>query len=159
MILYTKFVHNIHDPQVSSEQAITRRGLKICQKGDQIKTLTENRWDVASQSTENVWYRVSFDGKAPTCECPYHIKGEGRRCKHIAAIEHILLISEELSHDNHITIKKPEVQCPDCNSISALDHTLAGAGSGRRTSVVPVGDGSEIIWAWSIVKCRMHTSH
>ena len=130
---------------VVSEQAITHRGLKICQKGDQIKTLTENRWDVASQSTENVWYRVSFDGKAPTCECPYHIKGEGRRCKHIAAIEHVLLISDVASHGKPITIKKPELQCPDCNSISALDHTLAGTRSDRRTSVVPVGDSSEII--------------
>ena len=33
-------------------QAITRRGLRIYQKGDQIKTLSEKRWEVASQNTD-----------------------------------------------------------------------------------------------------------
>ena len=41
----------------TSEQCITRRGLRIYQKGDQIKTLTGHRWNVASQGTEGVWYR------------------------------------------------------------------------------------------------------
>ena len=76
-----------------SEQCITRRGLCIYQKGDQIKALNGNRWDVASQSTEGVWYRVSFAGESPTCECAYHATGKGCRCKHIAAAEHALPIS------------------------------------------------------------------
>ena len=38
----------------ASEQCITRRGLQIYQRGDQIKTLTGYRWDVASQSEEGV---------------------------------------------------------------------------------------------------------
>ena len=52
----------------ASEQCITRRGLHIYQKGDQIKDIGGNRWDVASQSTEGAWYRVSFGGESPTCE-------------------------------------------------------------------------------------------
>ena len=51
----------------ATEQRITLRGLHIYQKGDQIKTLSGNRWDVASQGTEGVWYRVSFAGESPTC--------------------------------------------------------------------------------------------
>ena len=50
--------HKKHQIGVVSEQAITRRGLKICQKGDQIKALTENRWDVASQSTDGIGCRL-----------------------------------------------------------------------------------------------------
>ncbi len=42
----------------ASEQSITRRGLHIYQKGNQIKYLGGNRWDVASQGTEDVLYRV-----------------------------------------------------------------------------------------------------
>ncbi len=44
----------------TSEQSMTRRGLRIYQKGDQIKTLTGHRWDVASQSEEGVRYGASF---------------------------------------------------------------------------------------------------
>ena len=58
MIPMTHKKHQKSSIGVVSEQTITRRGLKICQKGGQIKALTENSWDVASQSTENVWYRV-----------------------------------------------------------------------------------------------------
>ena len=47
----------------ASERCMTRRGLRIYRKGDQIKTLTGNRWDVASQSAEGAWYRVSFTGE------------------------------------------------------------------------------------------------
>ena len=39
-----------------------------------------------------------------------------RRCKHIAAIEHVLLITDVAPHGKPITIKKPELQCPDCKS-------------------------------------------
>ena len=43
-----------------SEQAITRRGRRICAKGGQIRTLTGNRWDVASQGTEGRWYKGEY---------------------------------------------------------------------------------------------------
>ena len=97
-----------------SEQTITRRGLRIYQKGDQIKTLNGNRWDVASQGTEGVRYRVSFAGESPTCECAYHTTGKGRRCKHIAAVEHMLLISSEASLGRKVDIKERELGCPKC---------------------------------------------
>lgn len=76
-----------------SAQAITRRGRHIYQKGDQIKTPGGNRRDVVTQGTEGVWYRVSFVGESPTCECAYHTAGKGCRCKHMAAVEQALLIS------------------------------------------------------------------
>ena len=107
----------------ASEQAITRRGLHIYQKGDQIKALTGNRWDVASQGTEGVWYRVSFAGKSPTCECPYHTTGKGCRCKHIAAVEHTLLISSEAALGKKVDVKEKELVCPDCKK---GEHTRDG---------------------------------
>ena len=54
----------------ASGNGIPRRGLHIYQKGDQIKTLTGNRWDVASQGTEGAWCRVSFAGEGPHASAP-----------------------------------------------------------------------------------------
>ncbi len=98
----------------ASEQSITRRGLRIYQKGDQIKALTGHRWDVASQSEEGVWYRVSFAGDSPTCECAYHTTGKGCRCKHIAAVEHTLLISSEATFGKKVEVEEKELCCPGC---------------------------------------------
>ena len=43
-------------------QAITRRGLRIYQNGDQIKTIDAKNWDVASQSTDGnrSWVRFAL---------------------------------------------------------------------------------------------------
>ena len=57
MILYTKSVHNTHRKSsigVVSEQTIMWIR-EICQSGGQIKALTENSWDVASQSLYGMW--------------------------------------------------------------------------------------------------------
>ena len=60
----------------ASEQSITRRGLRIYQRGDQIKALSGDRWDVASQGTEGVWCRVSFAGEPHVrVSVPHHRKG------------------------------------------------------------------------------------
>ena len=98
----------------ASEQSITRRGLRIYQKGDQIKALSGDRWDVASQGTKGVWYRVSFAGESPTCECAYHTTGKGCRCKHIAAVEHVLFISSEAALGRKVDVGKQDLACPDC---------------------------------------------
>lgn len=72
-----------------SEQCITRRGLHIHQKGDQIKALSRNRWDVVFQGAEGVWCRVSFAGKSTTRECAYHTTrkecGYKHPCKSVAS--------------------------------------------------------------------------
>ena len=78
-----------------SQKTITRRGLRICRKDDQIRTLTGERWDVASESKDGEWHQVSFACDGPTCECKYHATGRGRRCKHIAAVKQLLLILSE----------------------------------------------------------------
>ncbi len=57
---------------------------------------------MASQDTKSVWCQVSFAGESPTCECICHTTGKGRRCKHIAAVEHILLILFEVVLDKKV---------------------------------------------------------
>ena len=108
----------------ASEQAITRRGLRIYQMGGQIKTLSGNLWDVASQSEKDVWYRVSFAVESPTCECPYHITGKGCRCKHIAAVEHNLLIMSQPIRGEEKAIEQRELSCPDCGETKYTRHGL-----------------------------------
>ena len=91
----------------ASEQSITRRGLRIYQRGDQIKALSGDRRDMASQGTKGVWCRVSFAGESPACEC---------RCKHIAAVKHALLISSEAALGKKIGIMEQDLACPDCGT-------------------------------------------
>lgn len=98
----------------TSEQAITRKGLAIYEMGGQIEPLTDNRWRVASWSQPNVSYVVSFGLNIPTCECEFHIKGNGRRCKHIAAIEHTLLAKTESPDVQSYYIPERKLKCPSC---------------------------------------------
>ena len=111
-----------------SQQTITRRGLRICQKDSQIKALGGDQWDVASQGANNEWYRVSFAYDGPTCECAYHTRGRGRRCKHIAAVEQLLAISSEPAPGGHTVIKEQEVRCPKCKR---EDYTRDGIYHGK----------------------------
>ncbi|MBI1657501.1 MAG: hypothetical protein IS632_01830 [Thaumarchaeota archaeon] len=112
----------------ASEQCITRRGLPIHQKRDQIKTLTWNRWDVAFRDTEGVWCRVSFAGESPTCECAYHAMGKECMCKHIAAVEHILPIRSRPSHGKGIALGRQDLGRPTARmrNIPATGGTAAG---------------------------------
>ena len=111
-----------------SQKTITRRGLRICQKDGQIKALSGDRWDVASQSVNDEWYRVSMSLEGPTCECKYHATGRGRRCKHIAAVEQLLSISSEPAPAEHIVIEEQEMRCPKCK---CMDYTRDGIYHGK----------------------------
>ena len=111
-----------------SQKTITRRGLRICQKDGQIKALSGDRWDVASQSVNDEWYRVSMSLEGPTCECKYHATGKGRRCKHIAAVEQLLSISSEPAPAEHIVIEEQEMRCPKCK---CMDYTRDGIYHGK----------------------------
>ena len=97
-----------------SQKTITRRGLRICRKDGQIRTLTGERWDVASESRDGGWCLVSFARDGPTCECPHRATARGRGRKHIAAVEQLLLISSETAPGKRTAIKEREIMCPDC---------------------------------------------
>ena len=72
----------------ASEQSIDRSGHQIYEKGGQIKALTDRRWDVESQSREGVTYRCrSAAASLPAS----HMTGKWYRCRHTAAVEHMLL--------------------------------------------------------------------
>ena len=98
-----------------SEEVITRRGLAIYQKGDQIKAISKTSWDVASQNMEGKQYRVSFATSAPTCKCKYYSTGNGTRCKHISAVEHLMLaeVESESSHEK-VIIDEQKLACLEC---------------------------------------------
>ena len=146
----------------ASEQSITRRGLDVYQKGDQIKALGGNRWDVASRGTEGVWYRVSLAGESPTCECAYHTTGNGCRCKHIAAAWHALLVSSEAALDRKVDVGEQDLSCPDCVGKRSTpvtdDGTAASTRRGRGTGALYAGGGSGTTRALSTAGCRARTS-
>ncbi len=100
----------------TSQQNIDRSGREIYEKGDQITVLTDKRCDVKSQSMEGVTYRVSYGCGKFTCECPYHVAGKGRRCKHIAAIEYMLLREAESPRSGETVIDEAELACTECGS-------------------------------------------
>ena len=119
-----------------SQKTITRRGLRICQKDGQIKALSGDRWDVASQSVNNERYRVSMSLEGPTCECKYHATGRGRRCKHIAAVEQLLSISSEPAPAEHIVIEEQEMRC---SKFKRKDYTRDGIYHGKYEDKQPYG--------------------
>lgn len=53
-------------------------------------------------------------GESLTCECAYHATGKGCRCKHIAAVEHALLILSEASLGRKIVVREKDLACPEC---------------------------------------------
>ena len=122
-------VWNEKKPENGGEAARQRRrtrarGPRTFNKGGQIKSLGGYRWDVASESKEGVWYRVSYATKSPTCECEYHTTGGQCRCKHIAAVEHLLLVAAESEYDpKEIVIERQDLKCPKCPS---KEHTRDG---------------------------------
>ena len=61
----------------SSQYAITRSGLRICQKDGQIKALGGDRCDVASQGVNNEWYRVSMSLEGPRASASTTPRGRG----------------------------------------------------------------------------------
>ena len=122
------------------QQTTTRRGLRICQKDGQIKALGGDRWDVASQSAKNKWYRVSFACDGPTCDCKYYATGRGRRCKHIAAVEQLLSTSSEPAPTEHVVIEEQGVGCPKCKRKDyARDGTCRGRYEDRQLYRCPCG--------------------
>ena len=119
-----------------SQQTITRRGLRICQKGGQIKTLGDDRWDVASQSAEDEWYRVSFGCNSPTCERICHATGRGRGRERTAAVERPLAISSKPAPRGREAIGERESRRPDCG---LKDPNFDGVYRGRYEDVQRYG--------------------
>ena len=100
----------------TSQQNIDRSGREIYEQGDQITILTDKRCDVKSQSREGATYRVSYGYGKFTCECPCHMAGKGRRCKHITAVECMLLREAESSPGKEVIIGEAELKCTECGS-------------------------------------------
>ena len=100
----------------TTQQNIDSSGREIYEKGGQITVLTDKRCDVKSQTVEGKTYRVSYGLDKFTCECPYHIHGEGCRCKHIAAVQYMLLQETKSSSKGERIIDEAKLKCPDCKS-------------------------------------------
>lgn len=95
------------------------RGLTIVGLGNQIKRITDSRYLVKSQSSEN-WYEVRqrFDGNGWTCSCPDNTYRK-TMCKHLWAVH----VSRELriavtNEEPVIEIPQPQIEmvCYQCGS-------------------------------------------
>ena len=77
--------------QKRSQREIDRRGIKIAKSKGQVNQICSKHWEVASQSDRNKIYEVTtLKDEKFGCECQYYIKGDMRRCKHIAAVEFVI---------------------------------------------------------------------
>ena len=117
------------------KQNIDVSGRKIYEKGDQITLLSHNRCDVKSQSTEGATYKVWYGCNKFTCECPYHVNGKGRRCKHIAAVEYMLLQKAGSSHAGKMIINKVNLKCTMCGSCKYVKNGKDKCKSGEKQRV------------------------
>ena len=118
-------------------------------------------WDVASQNTDGNRYWVSFEFEHSTCECAYHTTGKECGCKHIAAVEHLLLISSEAALGKKISVEEHELKCPTCKKKKFVrDGWYRGEYEDMQRYSAPYANGgSETIWALSTVTYRVCSSH
>ena len=100
----------------TTQQKIDKSGREIYEKGGQITVLTDKQCDVKSQTDEDKTYRVSYGLDKFTCECPYHLHGKGCRCKHIAAVQYMLLQETKSPPKEEKSIDEVELKCPKCKS-------------------------------------------
>ena len=79
--------------------------------------LKEGRYKVESQSQKDKFYDVTtLEGKWG-CTCKYHISGRKRHCKHIVAVQMVIMRSEAEKQDKQakkMVISKPKEFCPHC---------------------------------------------
>ena len=101
----------------SSLKSIECKAARILSAGDQIKCIGSGRWGVRSKP-EGQEYVVSLSENGCTCKCFYHVNRKGARCKHIVAVE-MLLVSQANVQDagEPMTLDKPDVRCPNCKSV------------------------------------------
>ena len=101
----------------SDPREIERRGVQIADGEGQIKHPYKKRWEVASQSAAGKWYEVALAENGFHCGCKYHEEGGGRRCKHIAAVEIILLReAHAVTSGEQLVIEPAEPACRKCGS-------------------------------------------
>ena len=93
---------------------IEAKAEEIFSAGDQIKKLSDERWQVSSQSVAGRSYVVSFGMKGSSCECGYNRKRKGARCKHIVAVEvHIMSQKDPTTSPAGTVLGRAEVKCPN----------------------------------------------
>ncbi|MCW6159299.1 MAG: DDE-type integrase/transposase/recombinase [Thermoplasmatales archaeon] len=90
------------------------KGKEIAGHEGQIKRISDNEYQVHSQSKEFTVYSIRKTATGRTCSCPDH-QTWGVRCKHVFAIQFSQRLKEELREN--ITIKPVEInRCLFCHS-------------------------------------------
>ena len=101
----------------SDPQEIERRGILIAGAEGQVRRLRSKRWEVAAQSVPGRAYEVVLTDGGFRCGCAYHAEWRGRRCKHIAAVEFILMQeAEAAAPGGEKRIAAPGPACPRCKT-------------------------------------------
>lgn len=79
------FEENAETPEYLRK--IELKAKQILIKEEPIKSINDNLLFVRSETVENGWYKVQWNGKDYVCSCPDFIKnGHIRECKHLVAI-------------------------------------------------------------------------
>ena len=101
----------------SNPLEIERRSAMIANTKGQVRRLRSKQWSVASQSIPGREYDVSLTEGGFRCECSYHTKGRHRKCKHIAAVEFVMMREAEAApRTGETKIAAPTQTCPKCRS-------------------------------------------
>ena len=102
----------------SSLKSIECKAARILSAGDQIKGIGRAVGGGVRSKPEWQEYAVSLSENGCTCKCFYHVNRKGARCKHIVAVE-MLLVSQANVQDagEPMILDKPDVRCPNCKSV------------------------------------------
>lgn len=100
------------------------RGREIAKKGEQVRRIDKNRYQVSSQSNYGHWHDVIAIESGWSCTCADH-KYRHVCCKHIHAVEFSIKIREEVRARSQTVIEAiPTSKCPHCQSERIVKHGI-----------------------------------
>ena len=97
------------------------KGQEIASHEGAIKRLSDNEYEVQSQSEKYFWYSVRRMDTGWVCSCP-DFRKRGLKCKHIIAVQISYHLHEEIVKK---VISPVEMRnCPTCGSSSVVKHAI-----------------------------------
>ena len=102
----------------ASPENLQRAAVRLVNGEGNIQCKNKYHWQVRSESsTDELWYNVRITDKGFKCDCKYHTKRKDSACKHMLAIEILILQEIETPGSGETTtLDKKGVYCPKCKS-------------------------------------------
>jgi transposase-like protein/predicted nucleic acid-binding Zn finger protein len=98
------------------------KGQEIASHEGSVKRISENEYEVLSQSQKYIWYTIRKGESGWVCNCP-DFRKRGSHCKHIIAVQISYHLHEEIV--NKVISPVEMRNCPVCGSSNVMKHGIS----------------------------------